>query len=42
MTGIEKTAAKRLTKIAWGALAALMLAAAGAGLWQTPAISAEE
>ncbi|RWE64807.1 peptide-methionine (S)-S-oxide reductase MsrA [Mesorhizobium sp.] len=42
MTGIEKTAAKRLTKVARGALAALMLAAAGAALWQTPAISAEK
>ncbi|RUV75972.1 MAG: peptide-methionine (S)-S-oxide reductase [Mesorhizobium sp.] len=42
MTGIEKTAAKRLTNVARGALAALMLAAAGAALWQTPAISAEK
>ncbi|RWD47550.1 MAG: peptide-methionine (S)-S-oxide reductase [Mesorhizobium sp.] len=42
MTGIEKPAAKRLTNFARGALAALMLAAAGAALWQTPAISAEK
>ncbi|TIM36365.1 MAG: peptide-methionine (S)-S-oxide reductase MsrA [Mesorhizobium sp.] len=41
MAGIERTAAKRLTNVAWGALAALMLAAAGAASWQTPAISAE-
>lgn len=41
MTGIERTAAKRLTNVALGALAALMLAAAGAAFWQTPAISAE-
>ncbi|TIW46474.1 MAG: peptide-methionine (S)-S-oxide reductase MsrA [Mesorhizobium sp.] len=42
MTGIEKPAAKRLTNFARGALAALMLAAAGAAFWQTPAISAEK
>jgi peptide-methionine (S)-S-oxide reductase len=42
MSGIEKTAAKRLTNVAWGVLAALVLAAVGAALWQTAAISAEK
>lgn len=42
MTCIEKPAAKRSTSFARSALAALILAAAGAPLWQTPAISAED
>ncbi|RWM16702.1 MAG: peptide-methionine (S)-S-oxide reductase MsrA [Mesorhizobium sp.] len=42
MTGIEKTAATRLTNFVRGARAALVLAAVGAALWQTAAISAEK
>ena len=42
MTGIRESVARRSTNFARGALAALILAAAGAALWQTPAISAED
>jgi peptide-methionine (S)-S-oxide reductase len=41
MTGIREPVARRSTSFVRSALAALMLAAAGAALWQTPAISAE-
>jgi peptide-methionine (S)-S-oxide reductase len=41
MTGIREPVASRSTTFARGALAALVLAA-GAALWQTPAISAED
>ncbi|MER8436760.1 peptide-methionine (S)-S-oxide reductase MsrA [Mesorhizobium sp. M1312] len=41
MTGIRKPVSRWSMNFARGALAALMLAAAGAALWQTPAISAE-
>ncbi|MEO5757688.1 MAG: peptide-methionine (S)-S-oxide reductase, partial [Mesorhizobium sp.] len=40
MTDIRNS--KRSTGFARGALAALILAAAGAAFWQTPAISAED
>ncbi len=42
MTGIHEKAARRSANFARGALAALMLAAAGAALWQSPAVSAED
>ncbi|TIT02686.1 peptide-methionine (S)-S-oxide reductase MsrA [Mesorhizobium sp.] len=41
MTGIREPVARRSASFVRSALAALMLAAAGAALWQTPAISAE-
>ncbi|RUU25336.1 peptide-methionine (S)-S-oxide reductase MsrA [Mesorhizobium sp. M6A.T.Ce.TU.016.01.1.1] len=41
MTGIREPVARWSTSFVRSALAALMLAAAGAALWQTPAISAE-
>ncbi|TJW44121.1 MAG: peptide-methionine (S)-S-oxide reductase MsrA [Mesorhizobium sp.] len=42
MTGIQQPAARRSANFARAALAALILAAAGAAFWQTPAISAED
>lgn len=42
MTGIHDKAVRRSANFARGALAALMLAAAGAALWQSPAVSAED
>ena len=42
MTGIQEKTARRSASFAKGALAALILAAAGAALWQSPAVSAED
>ncbi|ANT49208.1 peptide-methionine (S)-S-oxide reductase MsrA [Mesorhizobium amorphae] len=42
MTGIHDKAVRRSANFARGALAALILAAAGAALWQSPAVSAED
>ena len=42
MTDTAKSASRRPTHFARGALAALTLAAAGFALWQTPAVSAED
>jgi peptide-methionine (S)-S-oxide reductase len=42
VTDISKPAGNRPANFARGALAALVLAAAGAAFWQTPAISAED
>jgi peptide-methionine (S)-S-oxide reductase len=42
MTGIEHKAARRSPFLVKGAVAALVVAAAAAALWQTPAISAED
>ncbi|RJT30110.1 peptide-methionine (S)-S-oxide reductase [Mesorhizobium waimense] len=42
MTGIHEKTARRSANFARGALAALILAAAGAALWQSPAVSAED
>jgi peptide-methionine (S)-S-oxide reductase len=41
MSGIREPVARRSTRFVRSALAALVFAAAGAALWQTPAISAE-
>ncbi|MET3579078.1 peptide-methionine (S)-S-oxide reductase [Mesorhizobium robiniae] len=41
MNGIREPVARRSTRFVMSALAAMMLAATGAALWQTPAISAE-
>ena len=42
MTGIQEKTARRSASFAKGALAALILAAAGAAFWQSPAVSAED
>ena len=42
MTSIHEKAVRRSANFARGALAALILAAAGAALWQSPAVSAED